>query len=378
MSVCTVQPISAFLSTNLSSKIECFQRLGDRILRQLGWPLVTVQIHRDQLYENISMSVEMFTKFCGYTKEYLIFDSNLYEIGKGIRLDTLYTVAGTGYQQMAGLQSVSNHSQIVSKPDPLYVVMETIPSSLFSAASSLSSFSEDIPQLTIFTETVYDEIVSYNPGLLSAFKQSVISTPTVQCLSTTTDQYSKMFDYDIMDYRKVVSVTDFEEGSSSGINTLFSLEQTLAQQTYFSYALGNYGFDLVSWYTMKEWIDTREKMLATRRSWNFDDRSQYMTLYPQPKANSRFYGIVCCYVERPIRDIIKEQWVMQYALALCKIIVGRIRNNYGQVTLLGGGTLNGSELLQEGLAEKQKLEDMLMTMASTGMGDSDPGMFIVG
>ena len=51
-----------------------------------------------------------------------------------------------------------------------------------------------------------------------------------------------VYDYDVMDYRKVMSVTDFEEGSNTGINTLFTLEQTLAQQTYFSYAMGNYGF----------------------------------------------------------------------------------------------------------------------------------------
>jgi hypothetical protein len=29
-----------------------------------------------------------------------------------------------------------------------------------------------------------------------------------------------------MDYRKVVDVTEFEEGSTTGINTLFTLEQT--------------------------------------------------------------------------------------------------------------------------------------------------------
>ena len=75
---------------------------------------------------------------------------------------------------------------------------------------------------------------------------------------------------------------DFEEGSTTGINTLFTLEQTLAQQTYFSYALGNYGFDLVSWYTLKEWLDTREKVLATRRDLKFDPRTQYMQMYPQP------------------------------------------------------------------------------------------------
>ena len=31
-----------------------------------------------------------------------------------------------------------------------------------------------------------------------------------------------------------------------------------------------------------------------------------------------FYGIVSCYVERPVRDLIKELWVYQYSLALCK------------------------------------------------------------
>ena len=71
-------------------------------------------------------------------------------------------------------------------------------------------------------------------------------------------------------------MTDFEEGSSTGINTLFTIEQTMAQQTYFSYAMGNYGFDLISWYAMKNWMETREKLLATRRSYTFDERTQIM------------------------------------------------------------------------------------------------------
>ena len=54
--------------------------------------------------------------------------------------------------------------------------------------------------------------------------------------------------------------------------------------------MGNYGFDLVSWYTLKEWIDTREKMLAIRRDISFDPRTQYMQMYPQP-GSDKFYGI---------------------------------------------------------------------------------------
>jgi hypothetical protein len=320
----------------------------------------------------------MFTKFCGYTHEYLVFDSNLYEIGRGIRLDTLYTVAGNGFRQVEGYGPISAMQQIVDKPDNVYIVMKEIPSTIFTSSSALSgTFTDNIPTMTIFTDQVYTDITTFAPQTLSSFKQSNVKQSTVQCGPVTSTSFSRLFDYDTLEYRKVIDVVDFQEGSTTGINTLFSLEQTLAQQTYFSYALGNYGFDLVSWYTMKEWIDMREKMLATKRSYQFDDRTQYLRLYPQPKVNSRFYGIVECYVERPIRDVIKEQWVYQYALALTKIVVGRVRSNFGSVQLLGGGSLN-YDMLTEGMQEKEKLEALLTDMASTGMGDSPPTSFLIG
>ena len=64
--------------------------------------------------------------------------------------------------------------------------------------------------------------------------------------------------------------------------------------------MGNYGFDLVSWYVLKNWLDTREKMLALRKSVNFNQRTQYMQMYPEP-GSERFWGILECYVEQPIQ-----------------------------------------------------------------------------
>ena len=90
---CEITPVSAFQSTNLNNKIDCFARLADRIVRMLGAPVVTVEVHQDQIFEAISVACEMFTKYAGYTREYLVFDSNLYEKGKGIRLDYLYTLS---------------------------------------------------------------------------------------------------------------------------------------------------------------------------------------------------------------------------------------------------------------------------------------------
>ena len=415
---CTITPLSAFLSTNLSNKIETYDRLSDRIKRSLGYPMVSLEIHTDQLRENIQIAVEYFTKYAGFTREYMIFNSALYEKNKGIRLDFLYTLANTDLdtktKQLAGNNPRGPGPEWYgSSPPSVFVATSTLSASVFDfaisnpasptlSASLSSTFNSasgtgDLNRFEIIDGTLFTAITSlsslngpfgggatihgvghHNFGqVLSAyFEPSKRQTFTMQGSATDAVYFQNVFDYDIMEYRKVVDVVDFEEGSTTGINTLFTLEQTLAQQTYFSYALGNYGFDLVSWYTLKEWIDTREKVLATRRDIKFDPRTQYMQMYPEP-GRSQFYGVLACYLERPIRDVIKEQWVYEYALALCMITIGRVRGKFGDVSLLGGGSLN-YEMMAEGSERKKELEEKLLEGPSPGFGDADPAMFFVG
>tara|TARA_R110000765_G_scaffold39557_3_gene85978 strand:- start:2198 stop:3445 length:1248 start_codon:yes stop_codon:yes gene_type:complete len=411
---CTIQPLSAFLSTNLNSKVETYDRLGDRIKRTLGYPLISLEIHTDQLRENIQIAVEYYTKFAGFTKEFLIFDSATYETNKGIRLDLLYTLANTDLdtnkKKTGGTNPLgpgpefygSNPPYTATNGPTLFVCTSAILSSYFvntiahadstTLSASLSSIftptsggTNGISKFELFDKTLYSSITSLSAigspviighTLSAYFKQTAQNTLTFEGSASNAIFYQNVFDYDIMDYRKVVDVTDFEEGSTTGINTLFTLEQTMAQQTYFSYAMGNYGFDLVSWYTLKEWIDTREKMLATRRDIKFDPRTQYMQMYPQP-GGDRFYGVIACYLERAIRDVIMEQWIYEYSLALSMMTIGRVRGKFGNVQLLGGGALN-YEMLQEGRERKKELEDQLLLGASPGFGDTDPPMFFVG
>jgi len=356
---CTaVTPITAFLSTNLASRMDSFDRLGQRISRALGAPLINIEVHQDQLFENISISCEMFSKFAGYTEEYLVFDSDLYIDNVGIRLDELFSI--TPY---------FNKTTIPGKV--VYSTVTAIPSSTFSSSSALSAdFPDGLFVNQIIQLSSYNLIVALDGSLANNF---IASKPN-------TTKYINSFDYDIMDYRKVIEIIDFEEGSSTGVNTLFTIEQTLAQQTYFSYAMGNYGFDLISWVVLKNWLDTREKVLAQRRHIVFDDRTQMLTMFPAPRSpgsGSRFYGVLACYVERPLRDIIKEPWVYQYALALTKINIGQIRGKYNNMNLLGGGTLNFNDILSQGLEEKKALEEKLYTGAP-GLGDVAPPQFFVG
>lgn len=385
MAACEITPLSAFLSTNLTSQIDCYGRLGDRIKRSLGYPLVSVEIHPDQLNENIQIASEFFTKFAGYTREFLIFDSALYEHDKGIRLDLLYTLANTDLdtnaKKVAGTNPLGPGPEAYFEtPDIVYTSIDEVVGTTFSSNSALSAdFEDGIEVGELFDHTLVDTLTTFDGTLSATFKANKRRTIKREgsCDETAQTTYQNMYDYDVMDYRKVMSVTDFEEGSSNGINTLFTMEQTLAQQSYFSYAMGNHGFDLVSWYTMKEFIDTREKVLALKKDLVFDDRSQYLKMYPQPRSGDRFYGVIACYIEKPLRDIIKEQWVYEYSQALSMISVGRVRGKFGSVNLLGGGALN-YDLLQEGIQKKAELEESLMSGASTGFGDSDPVDFFVG
>ena len=217
---------------------------------------------------------------------------------------------------------------------------------------------------------------------------SVAGTATAVALDTFTSsintlsaQQQTMRGYDMLtnNYRKVVDCFGFEEGSTTGVNTLFTIEQTLAQQTYFAYSMGNYGFDLISWYVVKEFLETRAKLLSQRRSYKFDPRTQYLQMYPHVDTDTaRFYGVVGCYLEQPLVEVIKEPWVYQYALALTKIGVARVRGKYGGTNLFGGGTIEYDSLLSEGNETKDKLEQQLFEGSAPGFGDAMPPMFFVG
>ena len=392
---CVITPISAFQSSNLSSKITSFDKLGDRILRSLGYPSINVELHRDQIYDSISIACELFTKFAGYTREYLIFNSNLYIPNYGLKLDTLFT-AKANDQYLTKLSNPNNpnatetnnplFSKYVNDNNNVFTANSAIPGSYFLGASALSaSYQYGIFPNTVLSLSTYQAVISatqnavnLKPYFTPSLKNNI--TQLGKELQDPNPTYLNSFDYDIMDYRKVIAVVDMEEGSTSGINTLFTIEQTLAQQTYFSYAMGNYGFDLISWYVLKDWLKMREKLLATKPSWDFDDRTQIMRLYPQPQTSQgqriQYYAVIQCYVERPLRDVIKEQWVYQYSLALSKIILGRIRGKFTGTTLFGGGLVNAN-MLEEGIQEKKELEEKLYTGAP-GLGDAEPPQFFVG
>ena len=273
-----VLPNSFHGSTTFNSKIKSYDHLAQRVRRALGEPLIEIEISSEQMYENIDIACEYFTKFGGTTEEYLIFRSDLYEAGKGLRMDRLFSIT---------------------------------------------------------------------PEMYNANRTS----------ETTGQSLSAAYDFDMDDYRKVVDVFSFNEGNNSGVNTLFTIEHTIAQQAYFGHLLGNVGYDLITWNALKEWLDLREKLLALKPHFRFSPETQYLKIIPEPSKSQTYYGLIGCHVQKPIRDIVSQLWVYRYVLALSKITIGHVRGKYSGTNLFGNQTVNYQDVMSQGIQEKDKLEE---------------------
>ena len=86
-----------------------------------------------------------------------------------------------------------------------------------------------------------------------------------------------------------------------------------------------------------------------------------------------------CYNYRPdigiLNDVYATQWVKDYTLANCKIMLGQAREKFAQIAGPQGGTsLNGASMKSEGVAEMEKLEAELITQVAGGRGYT----FIIG
>ena len=70
-----------------------------------------------------------------------------------------------------------------------------------------------------------------------------------------------------------------------------------------------------------------------------------------------------------INDIYAGQWIKDYALANCKIILGEARSKFANIAGPGGaGGLNGADLKSAGKEEMEKLDKELETYVPGGTG----------
>lgn len=288
-----VTPTGIRGSTTLNPVVTSYELLSERIKMQIGWPMTNIELCEDQIYDFINQAIEWYSKYAGFTEEYLVFDSSEYKCGIGMNLGAIFNKIADFY----------------------------CPNSVASAA---------------------------------------VSGQYVDC--------------DLNNFRKVVGIfsADPAGGSGSGGEILFNMDYLFAQQAYFGQMMGGFGYDITTWHMLKEWMDLRKKMFASHIYVNFNPSSQVMRLTPEPRGN-RFVGVIGCRMEQSVAELVQERWVQRYSLALTKIALAHIRGKFGQVTMFGGGTINGQDLMTQGRDDKLKLEQELMD----GFGEAEPPLFFI-
>jgi hypothetical protein len=138
--------------------------------------------------------------------------------------------------------------------------------------------------------------------------------------------------------------------------------------------IGNFGFDLITWEVLKGFIDTRNKVLAMTDQFRFDSRTQILRIIPEPRDTHTYLGVVGCYVERPIKDLIQEKVVLKLAMGHVKVAIARVREKYAGTGMFGGGTINAATILAEGQQEIEKYQQEIKESYTW----SNPTQFFIG
>lgn len=119
------------------------------------------------------------------------------------------------------------------------------------------------------------------------------------------------------------------------------------------------------------------RMFGAFINFHWIPQSRKLVLQQRPRNNEEI--MLWCYNTRPdssiINDTYASQWIKDYSLANCKMMLGQAREKFAQIAGPAGGTsLNGTTLKTEAQTEMDKLVDDLMKLVPGGHGYT----FIIG
>lgn len=227
---------------------------------------------------------------------------------------------------------------------------------------------------------------------------------TITEIGTVSSVLSSNYDSYINRKRKVLGVFNADTTSQGGYfggggDLLFNFDYALLANTFGYDLLGNrnvlgkQGYDLLTYHMARSFVEHSKKILRYV-SYQFNPKTQYLKLMPEPAAANNLSNSTCpsgcsgngimnpmatqCYIvgvylEPPVEQILSSYFIKEYVLALAMITLGRIRSTYGGVTLYGGATLSGQDLLAKG---EEKVKELLAELRDQMRYSAPPSFWI--
>lgn len=113
------------------------------------------------------------------------------------------------------------------------------------------------------------------------------------------------------------------------------------------------------------------KMFGSFINFTFHPQSRKLIIHQRPRGEESV--MLMAYNTKPdfaiINDTYSGQWIKDYALANCKMMLGQARELFSQIAgPAGGSSLNGAAMKAEATSEMEKLIDDLMKLVPGGSG----------
>jgi hypothetical protein len=194
-------------------------------------------------------------------------------------------------------------------------------------------------------------------------------------LTVEVDKNDYTLPQDVMNVRQIFrrSIGSRSGGGQGG--TLFEPFNLAYSNTYLLTATNMGG--LATYYAFASYQKQVGKMFGSEINFTFNKTSKKLTLMQRPRSEEEV--LLWVYNYRPdfnlIQDPYANQWLKDYSLATCKIMLGEAREKFNQIASPQGGTsLNGTALKGEGKTELERLELDLVNYKDGGT----PLTFVIG
>jgi hypothetical protein len=186
-------------------------------------------------------------------------------------------------------------------------------------------------------------------------------------LTLQTDENNYVLSSEVMNVRRIYrrSIGSRTGGGDGG--SLFEPFNLAYSNTYLLTSTNMGG--LATYYAFASYQKLVGKMFGSEINYMFNPTTKLLTIDQRPRGEEEVLLWVDNY--RPdfilLQDNFAGQWLRDYSLATCKIILGEAREKFSQIAGPQGGTsLNGAALKSEGKAELDMLEQDLINYKDGG------------
>jgi len=194
-------------------------------------------------------------------------------------------------------------------------------------------------------------------------------------LTLNTDQNEYILPKEIQQVRQIFRRSVGSRSGNGSGGTVFEPFNMAYTNTYLLSSTNMGG--LLTYELFAQYQELVGKMFGSFINFTWQAQSRKLMIQQRPRGTEEV--LLWVYNTRPdfaiIEDTYAGQWIKDYTLANCKMMLGQAREKFAQIAGPGGGSsLNGAAMKSEATADLERLTKELETLVSGGSGYT----FIIG